>query len=137
MARRKKNETEPDPAAATSEAGAPTTLPESQPAGGSNPRSLQSCTVGEMTARIEESLAELDAFLTAARAVAQTCHDIARAEGLPIIDKHMNALDAVLDRAVYAQNSIWSVIDCVVLDTDDASGSEGPSARQSTRTSAS
>lgn len=116
MARRKKTGTEPEPAVATSEAGAPTTSPESEPTGGSNPGSPQTCTVGEITARIEESLAELDAFLTAARAVAHICHDIARAEGLPIIDRHMNAMDAVLERAVSAQNDIWSAVDCLILD---------------------
>lgn len=116
MAKHKKKETEPEPAAATSEASAPAYTPESAPAGGSNPSSLQACTAGETTARIEESLAELDAFLTAARAVAHICHDIARAEGLPIIDRHMNAMDAVLERAVSAQNDIWSAVDCLILD---------------------
>lgn len=46
----------------------------------------------------------------------QTRHEIARPEGLPIIDKHMNAMDFVLERAVSAQNGIWSAVDCMIVE---------------------
>ena len=77
---------------------------------------LSTRTIDEVRDLVEEALVELEGFLTAANAVVHASRDIANSDGIPVMDRQMNAMACVLSRAMISHNAIWSAVDCIIVD---------------------